>query len=267
MAIEEQLEELAYSLGRRFAEERERLRETAAAMIADVETHKAAALLEIERATARVKDGEPGPAGLPGERGEQGEKGERGEAGEPGLSGEKGEPGERGEKGDPADVEPIVAAMMERLREERLDLDEKLFATRKRFDGMMLAAEERLAELKDGEPGPAGKDGAPGSEGAPGRDGRDGITGEARGLYDRAETYRKLDHVTFNGSEWIARQDDPGPLPGEGWTLGAKRGKAGLGIKDVTVRDYAFLMELSNGKTLAVDLRPMFERYDEERGE
>jgi hypothetical protein len=35
--------------------------------------------------------------------------------------------------------------------------------------------------------------------------------------------------VAFNGSEWRAMVDDPGPLPGPGWMLGAKgaRGKRG----------------------------------------
>jgi hypothetical protein len=227
MATEERLEELAYSLGRRFAEERERLREQVAAMIADVETHKATALLDIERATARIESPEPLPITDP------------------------------------------VPAILDSLRGERLDLDEKLFAATKRFDRLSAALEERLAELKDGEPGPPGADGEPGPEGPPGRDGADGVTGEPRGKYDPAETYGKFDRVSFNGSEWIARQDDPGPLPGDGWMLGAqgKRGRPGVGIQSLSVKNYAVVMELDNGKTVTCDLRGMFERYHEERGE
>jgi hypothetical protein len=51
--------------------------------------------------------------------------------------------------------------------------------------------------------------------------------GEARGLYDPDAEYRAMDVVSFNGSEWRAKQDAPGPLPGEGWMLSASRGKRG----------------------------------------
>ena len=157
----------------------------------------------------------------------------------------------------------MVAAALEKLREDRLEIDERLFAATRRFDRLSAELEERLATLKDGEPGPAGP------EGAPGRDGVDGRTGDARGLYAAAETYRKLDRVSLNGSEWIARKDDPGPLPGDGWMLGAqgKTGKPGAGIQRITAKDYALVLEMSDGKTMTIDLRGMFERYDEERGE
>lgn len=168
-------------------------------------------------------------------------------------------------------AEAVVAAGLSMLREDRLDLDEKLFAARRRFDALCEAMEERLAGVKDGEPGPPGQDGEPGPEGMAGRDGQDGAdgqTGEPRGLYDPGESYRKLDRVSFNGSEWIAREDEPGPLPGGGWMLGAqgKKGKPGIGILDVAVDGYAFVLELTNGKTVRFDLRAMFERYEEERG-
>ena len=54
--------------------------------------------------------------------------------------------------------------------------------------------------------------------------------GRARGLYDPNVTdYRAMDVVAHNGSEWRAKTDNPGPLPGDGWALGAKgaRGKRG----------------------------------------
>lgn len=60
-----------------------------------------------------------------------------------------------------------------------------------------------------------------------GRDGVDAYPGEARGLYDAEATYRALDVVSLNGSEWRAKKDDPGPLPGDGWMLSAQKGKRG----------------------------------------
>jgi len=160
----------------------------------------------------------------------------------------------------------VVAAALEKLREDRLEIDEKLFAAAKRFDRLSTEIEERLASLKDGEPGPAGQDGMPGPEGPAGRD---GATGEPRGKYDGKEFYQKHDRVSFNGSEWIARKDPPGPLPGDGWMLGAmgKKGRPGVGIQNAVVRDYALVLEMTDGKAMTIDLRGMFARYDQERGE
>jgi integrin beta 3 len=237
----QQLEDLAYGLGRRFAEERDRLQETSKALAAKIDAHKAAALLEIASAIAGVKNGEPGRDGEQGERGEKGDKGEPGET--PELSND------------------LVAAVLDRTRELRLDLDEQMFAATKRFDRLSTECEERLANVKDGEPGPAGMPGPEGPAGA------DGATGEPRGKYDPAETYHKLDRVSFNGSEWIARKDAPGPLPGDGWMLGAmgKKGRPGVGIQNAVVRDYALVLEMTDGKAMTIDLRGMFERYDQER--
>jgi hypothetical protein len=52
--------------------------------------------------------------------------------------------------------------------------------------------------------------------------------GRTRGLFDpKTKDYRALDVVAFNGSEWRARYDNPGPLPGDGWVLGAKGVRGG----------------------------------------
>jgi integrin beta 3 len=177
-----------------------------------------------------------------------------------------GEPGPQGDKGDPGEAAPdlseaAIKAVLEKLREDRLEIDERLFAATKRFDRLSTEFEERLANLKDGEPGPAGMPGPAGPAG------RDGATGEPRGKYDPAETYQKLDRVSFNGSEWIARKNAPGPLPGDGWMLGAmgKKGRPGVGIQNAVVRDYALVLEMTDGKAMTIDLRGMFERYDQER--
>jgi integrin beta 3 len=240
------------------------------------------ALVEIRERLATVKDGEPGAPGEPGkdgadgqpgepgspgadgEQGLQGIQGEQGPQGDQGNSGEPGQPGDRGEKGDRGEPAPdlseaAINAVLEKLREDRLGIDEKLFAATRRFERLSTELEERLANVREGPPGP---------EGAPGRDGADGITGEARGQYDASETYGKHDRVASNGSEWIAKYDNPGPLPGDGWMLGAqgKKGKPGVGIQRAVTKGYALVLETTDGKALSLDLRSMFERYDEERG-
>lgn len=57
--------------------------------------------------------------------------------------------------------------------------------------------------------------------------GTDGRTPVARGLFSEGEAYRALDIVMLDGSSFVARQDDPGPCPGDGWFLISGRGKAG----------------------------------------
>jgi hypothetical protein len=48
-----------------------------------------------------------------------------------------------------------------------------------------------------------------------------------RGTFDQAAVYRHLDIVALGGSSFIARRDQPGPCPGEGWQLIASAGKPG----------------------------------------
>lgn len=62
---------------------------------------------------------------------------------------------------------------------------------------------------------------------ARGADGRDGRSLTPRGLYDPAATYSELDIVTLNAGSFVARQDNPGECPGEGWYLLAGQGKRG----------------------------------------
>jgi len=176
------------------------------------------------------QDGIDGKDGAPGERGERGERGDPGGDGRPGFDGRDGRDGKDGEKGDPG----IAGAIG-----------------------------------KTGEPGRDGADGRDGTDGINGADGRDGITGEARGRYEPDATYNKLDRVSFNGSEWIAKYDDPGVLPGDGWMLGAqgKRGKPGSSIVSAAIEGYALKLTMSDGMPIRVDLTQMFERYHEERSE
>ena len=57
--------------------------------------------------------------------------------------------------------------------------------------------------------------------------GVDGITPQPRGLWRVDESYRALDIVALNGGSFIARKDDPGPCPGDGWQLLASQGRNG----------------------------------------
>jgi hypothetical protein len=60
-----------------------------------------------------------------------------------------------------------------------------------------------------------------------GRDGKDALNFRIEGTYDSAAEYRWLSVVTLNGSSFVARDDDPGPCPGDGWQLLASAGKRG----------------------------------------
>ena len=61
----------------------------------------------------------------------------------------------------------------------------------------------------------------------------------------------------------VGRQGKPGD-PGPKGERGAP-GVDGIGVEDITTEDYAFVVALTNGKTITFDLRGMFERCDQER--
>jgi hypothetical protein len=60
-----------------------------------------------------------------------------------------------------------------------------------------------------------------------GRDGKDALNFRIEGTFDPAAKYHRLSIVTLNGSSFVARHDDPGPCPGDGWQLLASAGKRG----------------------------------------
>jgi integrin beta 3 len=98
--------------------------------------------------------------------------------------------------------------------------------------------------------------------------------GRARGLHDPNAAYCAMDVVAFNGSEWRAVRDDPGPLPGDGWVLGAKgsrgkpgeRGPPGVHVKTINVVGYCLVIELSDGRTMRANLLPVLELFEREKG-
>lgn len=60
-----------------------------------------------------------------------------------------------------------------------------------------------------------------------GQDGKDGRSFRHVGTYDADGAYSALDVVNLNGGAFVAKADNPGPCPGEGWSLLAMQGKQG----------------------------------------
>jgi HK97 family phage portal protein len=112
-----------------------------------------------------------------------------------------------------------------------------------------------------GERGQAGEPGAPGERGEQGPPGEPAYGGRACGLWNQSVAYRAMDVVAFNGSEWRAVVDNPGPLPGDGWMLGAKgsrgdkgqkgergeRGMPGTGVEDILIDAGVLVVKLTDG--------------------
>jgi len=192
-----------------------------------------------------------------------------------------------------------IAARIERdlmlrfaLEAERLRAQEAEFELR-----VERAVAEKLATLKDGEPGPPGESivGPPGPPGesivgppgadstVPGPPGEVPYAGEVCGLFDPEREYRKYDLVSLHGVEWRAKCDGPGPLPGDGWAQTAAKGERGkrgeigprgergmpaASIAEWRVRDYRAVPVMSDGSIgPALDLRMLFEQYHQEAAE
>ena len=80
-----------------------------------------------------------------------------------------------------------------------------------------------------GDTGPPGDSitGPPGQRGDTGPAGADGRSFAVRGMWSAEGRYLALDVVALNGGSFVARIDDPGPCPGEGWQLIASQGSRG----------------------------------------
>lgn len=114
--------------------------------------------------------------------------------------------------------------------------------------------------------------------GAPGADGRSMVV---RGTWSEAETYRCLDVVAFNGASFVARRDDPGPCPGDGWQMVAAQGRRGNpgepgrhgdpgtpglpgpAVKAMEIDDDGILaLTHGDGSRVTLDLYPLLSRLD-----
>jgi len=117
--------------------------------------------------------------------------------------------------------------------------------------------------------------------------GVNGITPRPRGTYRDVGEYKELDIVALNGCSFIAKRDDPGACPGDGWqalTLPGKRGdrgekgerglqgergergEAGASLIGFKISDdgYAIKALNSDGEEVGFDMRVLFERYHRE---
>jgi hypothetical protein len=130
---------------------------------------------------------------------------------------------------------------------------------------------------------------------APGSDGRDAASPHVRGTWQVLpdQPYKHLDVVALNGSGFIAKRDDPGPCPGDGWQLIAscgkpgkpglkgdrgdrgepgEKGERGLPGRDAPVlkgfridrKNYTLVPVMSNGELEPINLRDYFEQYNED---
>src|SRR5262249_25673219 len=144
-------------------------------------------------------------------RGEKGERGERGEKGDPGPRGERGATGEKGEQGP---LGRLPAA--------------KIWREGVHYGGEVVLCDGSTWQcVKDTGQAPT----------AGSRDwillasaGRDGASINPRGTYSASAEYSKLDLVTLNGGSFLAKRDNPGACPGDGWqslTMPGKRGERG----------------------------------------
>jgi hypothetical protein len=121
---------------------------------------------------------------------------------------------------------------------------------------------------------------------APGHDGR---TPTPRSTFSADESYRALDIVALNGGSFIARRDDPGPCPGDGWQLLTRQGQRGIaGMKGergergergvappatklagwtIDREKYSAMPAMSDGSQgPALELRTLFEQFQDETG-
>lgn len=207
--------------------------------------------------------GDQGENGKPGEQGPRGEQGLRGEKGESGAAGQPGPLGPRGEKGDKG--EPGELPMVRAWSEDDVSYGgDCVFC-----DGGTWQAR------KDTSKRPPHPDWKPLA-----LPGRDALSPEIRGTYREGEVYRRLNIVATGGSSFMARQDDPGPCPGDGWQLIASAGKAGRpgpkgdkgdrgpGVSllrgEVDPKTYTLKLVGSDGSELTIPCRALFEQYHEE---
>ncbi len=154
----------------------------------------------------------PGRDGRDGQDGIDGRDGIDGVPGRDGVDGQDGAPGREGERGPegPAGKLPLVRAWSDRIHYEGAVVA---------HDGGTWQAQRDTAR-------------APPHEdwiciAAPGANGQDGGSFSVRGTWGEAESYERLDVVALNGAAFVARRDNPGPCPGDGWQMIAAQGKRG----------------------------------------
>ena len=197
-------------------------------------------------------------------QGPQGECGLLGERGEAGPSGPQGERGDKGEKGDPG-LLPMVRAWIEDEISYRGDVVV--------CDGSTWQAQKDTAQK------PPHRDWLPLALA-----GRNAASPVVRGTFDLAQHYDALNIVALNGSSFMAKCDDPGECPGDGWQLIASCGRAGKpGPKgdrgergergaagpsvlrgEIDRKTYTMKLIMADGTELPIPCRDLFIQYHED---
>lgn len=223
--------------------------------------------------------GDPGEIGPVGERGLPGEKGERGEIGPPGAQGEVGPRGFRGEQGPPGPQgerglqgETGTIADIHVWEQGGVALKGHLYS----HNGSTYYAKAITAHAPDDDNE---------AWAIVAQKGDDAYPGAAKGLFNPDEEYRARDCVAHDGSLWMARRDNPGQCPGEGWMLAAKagskgkpgeqgppgpagpRGATGRGIAgepELDLKNYRWIIPTTDGEPIILDMKPMFQRFHDE---
>jgi hypothetical protein len=114
---------------------------------------------------------------------------------------------------------------------------------------------------------------------AAGRPGEPGKSFRVRETWDVAAQYERLDVVALGGAAFVARKDDPGVCPGEGWQMIAMQGKRGNpgepgkaikgdpgkpgpGVRAMEIDDQGMLTLINgDGSTVRCDLYPLLSRF------
>lgn len=152
-------------------------------------------------------------AGSPDLLGKEGPQGKAGPRGEPGADGKQGPEGREGKRGEAGPVGAIAGV------EEWTD--------RVQYEGVVRTfAGATFQAVRDTAKPPPHADWH--CLAAAGHNGKDGRSLQVRQTYDPSKTdYQELQIVALNGGSFVARRDNPGPCPGEGWQLIASQGKRG----------------------------------------
>ena len=216
-AWREALGEVLDTERKQWGRQRELIEAQSAAIIARLEAKvmelQNQASEQINARLAQVRDGVDGRQGERGENGEQGQKGEQGEKGEPGeqgAGGDQGVPGEKGERGEQGAAGTLSAA--------RSFEDGAVH-----YEGnIVLHAGSTYQARSDTARAPPHDD-----WGCIAARGSDAVMPKIVGTYREGESYLAMNIVALGGSSFMARADDPGPCPGEGWQLIASAGRQG----------------------------------------
>jgi hypothetical protein len=175
-----------------------------------------------EQKAAAIKDGEKGDPGEKGEpglsiKGDPGDRGPPGESvvgrqgpdgaiGPPGLDGTIGPPGPAGSPGSL----PVVRTWADEIHYQGAVVSHDGATWQARCDTGRAPPHDDWACLARA-----------------GRDGMNGASLRICGTWNVETQYGALDMVILNGGAFVAKRDEPGPCPGDGWQLMASQGKQG----------------------------------------